>query len=224
MTPSLLLLIPPLTQLNTPYPSTAYLTGFLRARGYAVHQADLGIEMVLAVFSRAGLARVFDAVRALGGSVPGEARQMLALETAYLDTIEPVVAFLQGRDLSLAPRICQGRFLPQGPRFASRSRVPSPSGIDQAKYLATLYLEDLADLVHETVAPQFALSRYAEHVGVSATRFDTVLRASPSRRASPTSGCWRRSGGTWTKRIQPWSVCLYRSPAISTGPFASRRP
>ena len=177
MTPSVLLLIPPLTQLNTPYPSTAYLTGFLRARGYRVHQADLGIEMVLALFSRAGLARVFEAVRALGRAAPGEARQMLALETAYLGTIEPVVAFLQGRDLSLAPRICRGRFLPQGPRFTSCSHFRTSSNVDQARHLAALYLEDLADLVHETVAPQFALSRYAEHVGVSATRFDTVLEA-----------------------------------------------
>ncbi len=177
MAPSLLLLIPPLTQLNTPYPSTAYLTGFLRPRGYKVHQADLGIEMVLALFSRAGLARVFGAVRALGSEAPGEARQMLALEAAYLDTIEPVVAFLQGRDASLAPRICQGRFLPQGPRFTTRSQHQASSGVDLAKHLATLYLEDLADLVHETVAPQFALSRYAEQVGTSATRFDTVLDA-----------------------------------------------
>ena len=177
MVPSLLLLIPPLTQLNTPYPSTAYLTGFLRARGYTVHQADLGIEMVLALFSRAGLARVFEQVRAMGAQAPGEARQMLALETAYLDTIDPVVAFLQGRDPSLAPRICQGRFLPHGPRLASRARSVTAPTVDQAKHLATLYLEDLADLVHETVAPQFALSRYAEHVGTSATRFDTVLQA-----------------------------------------------
>ena len=44
-----LLLIPPLTQLNTPYPSTAYLTGFLRAHGYTAAQADVGIEMVLAL-------------------------------------------------------------------------------------------------------------------------------------------------------------------------------
>ncbi len=177
MTPSLLLLIPPLTQLNTPYPSTAYLTGFLRPRGYAVHQADLGIEMVLALFSRPGLAQVFERVRAAGGGAPGEARQMLALETAYLDTIEPVVAFLQGRDASLAPRICQGRFLPEGPRFSSRSRLRATSGVDLAKHLATLYLEDLADLVQATVAPQFALSRYAEQVGASASRFDTVLDA-----------------------------------------------
>src|SRR5207302_1597045 len=59
-TPRLLLLIPPLTQLNTPYPSTAYLTRFLARHGYSVTQADVGIEMVLALLSRGGLTRVFD--------------------------------------------------------------------------------------------------------------------------------------------------------------------
>lgn len=61
--PSLLLLIPPLTQLNTPSPSTAYLTGFLRSRGYAVAQADIGLDMVLGLFSRAGLEQVIDRIR-----------------------------------------------------------------------------------------------------------------------------------------------------------------
>jgi len=176
---SLLLLIPPLTQLNTPYPSTAYLTGFLKTRGYDVTQADLGIEMVLALFSRSGLSRLFDAIRKLPGDLPGEARQMLALERAYLDTIDSVVRFLQGNDPTLAPRICQGRFLPEGPRFAAGGarKSQSPSTGDHARHLATLFLEDLADLVHETVAPQFALSRYAEHVGRSASSFDPVVRA-----------------------------------------------
>lgn len=177
MASSLLLLIPPLTQLNTPYPSTAYLSGFLRGRGYAVAQADLGIEMVLALFSRVGLARVFEEVRRLPGELPGEAKPMLALESAYLETIEPVVAFLQGADQSLAPRICQGRFLPRGPRFARASAARTLSTTDHAKHLATLYLEDVADLAQATVAPQFALSRYAEHVGISATQFDTILTA-----------------------------------------------
>lgn len=177
MTPSVLFLIPPLTQLNTPYPSTAYLTGFLRGRGYAVAQADLGIEMVLALFSRAGLARVFEEIRRIPGELPGEARPMLALERAYLETIEPVVAFLQGADQSLAARICQGRFLPQGPRFARVPAARALSSTDQARHLATLYLEDLADLVQATVAPQFALSRYAEHVGTSATSFETIRQA-----------------------------------------------
>lgn len=180
MIPSTLLVIPPLTQLNTPYPSTAYLTGFLQSRGYPIKQADIGIEMVLALFSRRGLARVFEQIRSKPSEdLPGEARQMLALEQAYLETIDPVVGFLQGADPMLAPRICQGRFLPHGPRFAgvATDQARASSTTDRAKHLATLYLEDLADLVHETIAPQFALSRYAEPVGASASSFDTVLQA-----------------------------------------------
>ena len=178
--PRVLLLIPPLTQLNTPYPSTAYLTGFLRARGYAVAQADLGLETTLGLFSQAALTRAFEQIRATQEKMPGEAAQMLALEAVYLETIEPVVSFLQGRDPALAPRICQGRFLPQGPRFASAAATTRPSTIpttELAKHLATLYLEDLADLLHATIAPHFALSRYAEHVGRSASSFDKMAQA-----------------------------------------------
>jgi radical SAM superfamily enzyme YgiQ (UPF0313 family) len=178
ITPRVLLVIPPLTQLNTPYPSTAYLTGFLQSRGYSVTQADVGIEMVLALFSRAGLSRAFEAIRRLPG-VPGEAAQMLALEGAYLDTIEPAVRFLQGQDPTLAPLICQGKFLPRGPRFAGvETKAASVySSTDVAKHYATLYLEDLADLIQHTVSPYFALSRYAEHVGASASSFDAVAHA-----------------------------------------------
>jgi hypothetical protein len=181
---SILLVIPPLTQLNTPYPSTAYLTGFLRSRGYEANQADVGIEMVLALFSRAGLSRVFTELQSRNPEdLPGEARQMLSMAKAYIETIEPVVAFLQGRDTTFATRIGQGGFLPQGPRFAAYESE-DPSGgdhvgdqTDHAKHLATLYLEDLADLVQATVAPQFALSRYAESVGMGATSYDGLAEA-----------------------------------------------
>src|SRR5881628_4221209 len=142
-TPRLLLLIPPLTQLNTPDPSTPYLTGLLTQHGYAtgeasvsagagwagvVAQADVGIEMVLALFSRGGLRRVFDRVRDQPGDLPGEAAQILALERAYLDSIDAVIGFLQGQDPALAPRICQGCFLPQGPRFAHAGEARSAFG------------------------------------------------------------------------------------------------
>ncbi|HSE59789.1 MAG TPA: radical SAM protein [Nitrospiraceae bacterium] len=179
--PRILLIIPPLTQLNTPYPSTAYLTGFLRSRGYETFQADLGIEMVLSLFSKKRLQEVFEAIRPQSDNLPGEAGQMLALERAYLNSIDEVVSFLQGKDPSLATRICQGRFLPQGPRFARLADLDSRSGslstLDHAKHLATLYLEDLSDLIQATVAPQFALTRYAEHVGTSASSFDQVLQS-----------------------------------------------
>ena len=168
-TPSVLLLIPPLTQLNTPYPSTAYLTGFLRGRGIEASQADLGIEMVLRLFCRSGLQAVFEQVRERKDDVPGEARQMLAIEPAYLNAIEPVVEFLQGHNPSLALLLARPGFLPQGPRFVGqRGSVVSSRALseqDRAKRFATLYLEDLADLIQATVSPHFALSRYAEHIG-----------------------------------------------------------
>jgi len=181
--PSLLLVIPPLTQLNTPYPSTAYLTGFLRSQGYRVQQADVGIEMVLQLFSRAGLKRAFAQLRLRKHELPGEALQMLSFDQAYIDTIDSVISFLQGRDASLAPRICQGEFLPQGPRFAF-SAMPSDepqhrpnNQTDHAKHLATLYLEDLADLIQTTVSSHFALSRYAESIVRNASSFEGILNA-----------------------------------------------
>ena len=177
--PSILLIIPPLTQLNTPYPSTAYLTGFLRSQSYCVQQADVGIEMVLKLFSRDGLTRVFEQLRLKVPHLPGEALQMLSLARAYVDTIESVMSFLQGHDPTLAPRICQGEFLPQGPRLSIHANKEHHriDATDHAKHLASLYLEDLADLVQATVSPHFALSRYAESVAKEASSFDQILKA-----------------------------------------------
>ncbi len=173
-----LLLIPPLTQLNTPYPSTAYLTGFLQSRGIASEQADLGIEMVLRLFSPEGLRQVFRLVREQGDNLPEEAAEMLAAEPAYLSTIEPVVDFLQGQSPSAAPKLIRPGVLPQGPRFRGRTKfVQSVPVEDRAKQWATLYLEDLADLVQATISPHFALSRYAEHIARSASSFDGIAAA-----------------------------------------------
>ena len=57
--------IPPMTQLNTPYPSTAYLTGFLRSRGVAAVQEDLALGLILRLFSPEGLAALHARVAAL---------------------------------------------------------------------------------------------------------------------------------------------------------------
>ena len=66
MTPQRVLsLIPPMTQLNTPYPSTAYLTGFMRSRGIDAVQDDLALALVLDLFSVAGLNAVRECVHAL---------------------------------------------------------------------------------------------------------------------------------------------------------------
>ncbi len=176
--PRVLLLIPPLTQLNTPYPSTAYLTGFLQSRGIACEQADLGIEMVLRLFSPDGLREVFRLVRQQQDDLPEQALAMLADKDAYLSTIESVVTFLQGKTPEAARQLIHPGFLPQGPRFDGKTRFPKSVPIeDRAKHWGTLYLEDLADLVQATVSPSFALSRYAEHLAHSASSFDRLASA-----------------------------------------------
>ena len=179
--PRILLLTPPLTQLNTPYPATAYLKGFLGGRGYTVTQADLGLELVLKLFSRAGLARVFAEIEAGKFELSDNARRMLRLQNSYLSTVEPVVRFLQNKDSTLASRICHARFLPEASRFDNVADLETAFGTmgltDQARHLATLYLEDLGDLIKETVGPQFGFSRYAEKLAMSATTFDALHEA-----------------------------------------------
>ena len=205
-TPTVLLLTPPLTQLNTPYPATAYLTGFLREHQIPVSQADIGIEMVLTLFSRSGLAAVFTEVRERGVDLPVEARQMLDAEQSYVSAVAPVVEFLQTRNPALAPRILLPGFLPQGPRFAGRTRKRM-SEQDRATQFATFFLEDLADLVQVTVSPHFAMSRYAEHIARSASSFDRIVDA---MNAGPTLTDRFMLEALWhhIERVQPSLVGL----------------
>ena len=176
--PRILLITPPLTQLNTPYPATAYIKGFLGGRGHAVTQADMGLQLVLRLFSTEGLKQVFDEIEAGDFDLSDNARRMLRLQNRYLATITPVIRFLQNKDLTLAPRICHGRFLPEASRFDNVADLETAFGTmgltDQARHLATLYLEDLADLIKETVGPHFGFSRYAEKLALSATSFEPL--------------------------------------------------
>ena len=173
-----------MTQLNTPYPATAYLTGFLKSRGFEVAQTDLAIELFLRVFSRAGLARVRDG---LDGSSEAVAWFREHSE-AYLDTVDAAVRFLQGRDPSLAVRIASRELLPEGPRFDAIA--PQEDGddplawafgslgtTDKAKHLASLYIDDLADVLRDGIDPDFELSRYREQLAAAAPSFEP-LRAS----------------------------------------------
>jgi hypothetical protein len=180
-TPNILLITPPLTQLNTPYPATAYLKGFLKPQGYAVTQADFGIELVLRLFSKKGLTDIFDAIEQGAYELSDNSLRILRLKRHYLHTVEPVIRFLQNKDLTLAQQISYSRYLPEASRFDQVEDVDWAFGsmgiTDRARYLATLYLEDLGDLIKETVCPHFGFSKYAEKLALSATSFDPLEEA-----------------------------------------------
>ena len=169
---------PPFTQLNTPYPATAYLKGFLNTKNIASFQADLGIEVILALFSRQGLRDLFAYIQAKKEKYSENAQRIVALQDSYIATIEPVISFLQGKNPTLAHLICQDDFLPEAARFANLEELDwafgSMGNQDKAKHLATLYLEDISDLIIECVDAHFGFSRYAERLGRSANSFDVL--------------------------------------------------
>ncbi|RZJ30830.1 MAG: radical SAM protein, partial [Flavobacterium sp.] len=178
METKLFLITPPFTQLNTPYPATAYLKGFLNTKGIASAQADLGIEVILELFSKPGLTDMFAYIARSEGDFSDNARRILALRQDYIHTIDPVILFLQGKNPTLALQICQDDFLPEASRFSQVEELDWAFGSmgtqDKAKHLATLYLEDLSDLIVECVDPHFGFSRYAERLGRSANSFNEL--------------------------------------------------
>ncbi len=173
-----LLLTPPTTQLNTPYPATAYLARFLGGLGHQVHQRDLGIALMQHVFSRSGMAAVFAAVeqRAEAEGLPEPAWAALAQADRIQAVIEPVVRFLQGTDPTLANRIVRPGYLPSGPRLdrSDTDAFGRMGLLDAARYRATLFIEDLADLVTATVDLGFGLARYQHHLATGPVSFDPI--------------------------------------------------
>ncbi|WP_294296243.1 radical SAM protein [uncultured Chryseobacterium sp.] len=173
----LLLITPPFTQLNTPYPATAYIKGFLNTKNISSHQTDLGIEVILALFSKEGLRKVFDKAVDLP-NFSENAQRIFTLKNEYIKTIDQVIRFLQGKTPTLARQICSMNFLPEASRFNQLDDMEFAFGNmglqDKAKHLATLYLEDLSDYIVENIDPDFGFSRYAERLGKSANSFDEL--------------------------------------------------
>jgi len=186
-----LAVIPPMTQLNTPYPSTAYLTGFLRGRGVDAHQEDLALALVLRLFSPAGLVLIRREAEALPERRRSPTVKTFLREFArYHATVASAVAFLQGHDPTIGHRIAGRAFLPEGPRFQSLDVFIADEGRDslawafgalgthdRARHLATLYLNDLADVLRDAVDPRFEFVRYAESLAQSQASFDPLAAA-----------------------------------------------
>lgn len=173
-----LLFIPPLTQFNTPYPSTAYLTSYLEKIGHEVNQVDLGLELILKIFSQSGLKKITQEVI--------KSRRHSPLIDFYLDAaneyethIDEVIRFLQTNQSPLIKTFIERQTLPEGPRFIPLDEnqggvldlYNNLSEIDQAKHICSLFLDDLADVISEAVDEDFGFSRYAEKISLALTSY-----------------------------------------------------
>ncbi|SDL89027.1 B12-binding domain-containing radical SAM protein [Chryseobacterium taihuense] len=173
----ILLITPPFTQLNTPYPATAYIKGFLNTKSISSYQIDLGIEVILKLFSKEGFQRIF-AKSQEQNNLSENSQRIFALRDEYIKTIDQVILFLQGKNPTLARQICSMNFLPEASRFNQLDDMEFAFGNmglqDKAKHLATLYLEDISDYIVENTDADFGFSRYAERLGKSANSFDEL--------------------------------------------------
>ncbi len=181
--------IPPMTQLNTPYPSTAYITGFLRKQGIDAVQADIALGLVLKLFSPEGLDRIAAEIEQYE-EVTERVALFMDQFSRYRGTIAPTIRFLQGGDSTLAHRINSRAFLPEGPRFEALDVYVDEEGgdplawafgalgaQDKARHLATLYLNDLADVIADAIDERFEFVRYAESLAGSQPSFDPLANA-----------------------------------------------
>jgi len=202
-----ILVQPPFTQLNAPYPAVHYLEAFLRGRGVSAVSFDHSIALYRRIFSRSGLAKVFDDAKAAlkgrspshkgGTSAEGSGEQSvgrgipemdeetqvqveryLSYEPLYLEWIDSIVDFLSGDDPSMAHRLASAVELPRGARAeAFLAERGGRIGPDEARALATRILDDLGDFIAFTLDPAFGTVRYAERLASSRADFGEVRAA-----------------------------------------------
>ncbi len=175
----ILLVTPPLLQLNTPYPATAYLKGFLTDKGYSVDQTDLGIETFTELVASDSLEQLFSGIEPEKLKEKHH-RQIYRLRADYIRLAPIVVEFLQGKNSELAHRIASRHYLPEAERFKAIADVEWAFGAhgvqEKAQHLATLFLEDLCTFIQETTSPHFELIRYAEKLSLYSPTFDHLLK------------------------------------------------
>ncbi|SKB27809.1 B12-binding domain-containing radical SAM protein [Maribacter arcticus] len=207
----LLLITPPFTQLNTPYPATSYIKGFLNTKDISSFQSDLGIEVILSLFNKNTFQKLFEMAFDADVIVSENSQRIYALRQDYLKTLDAVILFLQGKNDTLARQLCTDNFLPQASRFQQLDDLEWAFGNmgmqDKAKHLATLYLEDLSDFIVECIDANFGFSRYAERLGRSANSFDELyghLNEQPTFIDELTLGLLSEQ----LKNIQPKLVCF----------------
>ncbi len=185
----ILLITPPMTQLNTPYPATAYLKGTLSKRfpQYVFLQSDLSIQLFHRIFSEKFLIQVKENIKTKNNKYIQNQSVTYFIENfeEIIQTLKKVIPFLKGEDSSLAYQLSKYEQFPVGPKFkvALESMLEhnyldfafGTMGIqDRAKYFSTLFIEDISELITSTIDHNFSLSRYAEKISASQSNFAII--------------------------------------------------
>lgn len=176
MSIKILLVTPPFTQLNTAYPATAYLKGFLDSKGVKVTQMDLSIELFTSIFTEEFIDAIFKQAELLENY---DFPLVWKYKEDYIAKVETVMNYLRVQEVTAAYQIVHKDFLPQGHRRAKlQNDLSSEFGklgiLDKAKHVATLFVEELGDFIQANVDEFFSFTRYAESIARAASSFDEI--------------------------------------------------
>ena len=194
-TTNVLIIQPPLVQLNAPYPAGAYLKSFfseLKGRCPRWNLGEIrwvdGCNLLFhRIFCREGLRRIFSgtegqallqAARWEKAGRRNEAfnvRRYLSQQDGWTGWIDGIVAILLGGQRELRHEFVASPAVPRGQRMenflADLGRLPS---VDDAVILASLALADLADYIGAFFDPSFELVRYGASLATSHRGFSAV--------------------------------------------------
>jgi hypothetical protein len=176
MRSKLLLVTPPFTQLNTAYPATAYLRGFLEEHAISTEHCDLSIELFTSIFTSDFLRSIIKEAEDMQSFNHPLVRKYKKL---YISRVEDVIKFLQKSDIEAANKILEKDFLPKGHRLSNvNTKIKWADGeigvIDRAKHHATLFIEEIGDFIQANVDEFFAFTKYAEQIATASCSYDQL--------------------------------------------------
>ncbi|MCR5319112.1 MAG: radical SAM protein [Treponema sp.] len=182
---------PPLVQLNTAYPSGAYLSAFFKSQNVCSSWHDLSIALIDCIFCKGGLERLFELTEkkalslADGFAKKGEdfaaqnLKQYILQKDLWILWIDSIMKILRDGSKSssreLTHKFVFSPFVPRGMRMESYlEKLDAMPTADDARNLAGAALEDLADYISVAFDKDFSLIRYAESIAVSGKKFSDI--------------------------------------------------
>ena len=179
-----LIITPPVIQLNSPYPSGAYLCSFFKNQNDECIWKDLNISLFYKIFSARGMETLFSLTekKALEMADLAEAqndkntafnlRRYVCTKQNWIDWIDFITAILCGKMREKEHEFLFSPFAPRGSRMenflASLNREPT---VDDVRFLCSYALADLADYITAVFDKDFSLVRYAESLCVDERDF-----------------------------------------------------
>lgn len=179
-----IVITPPVIQLNSPYPSGAYLCSFFKNQNDECTWKDLNISLFYKIFSARGLETLFSLTEKKAMEMADFAeskddkntafnlRRYICTKQNWINWIDFIVAILCGKMREKEHEFLFSPFAPRGSRMenflASLNREPT---VDDVRFLCSYALADLADYITAVFDKEFSLVRYAESLCVDERDF-----------------------------------------------------